>query len=66
MKQTYKCSVVAAIVLVVLPSVSAHVAEKTSAKLEKSLRAVIEANFSATEAEDLDAGKWSSLQEQHN
>jgi uncharacterized membrane protein YccC len=65
MKDIYKCCVAAAIVFVVLASVSARAAEKTSAKLEKSLRAVIEANFSAAEAEDLDAGKWTSLQEQH-
>jgi hypothetical protein len=43
---------------VVLASVSAQAAEKTSAKLEKSLRAVVE-------AEDLGAGKWTGLQEQH-
>jgi hypothetical protein len=48
MKQTYKCSVVAAIAFVALASVPVHAAEKSSAKLEKSLRALVEPNFSAT------------------
>ena len=39
---------------VVLASVSAQAAEKTSAKLEKSLRAVVK-------AEGLGAGKWTDL-----
>ncbi len=65
MKGIHKWCVVAASDFVVLPSVSVQIAGKTSAKLQKSLRAVIEANFSATEAENLGAGEWTGLQEQH-